>query len=316
MSFSGFEFLGKHSFRDMGFTLETRTIGQPSKLKPKYKPPYSNHEVDFSMIYGSQVYNNRQISYRFNIGDIRTYTKAEMNVMRTKLINWLMNSNGKQKLYDDHFPGYYFLAEVEEEPVFNEQWNYGTIDVTFEAYPFMISVLPEGHDIWDELNFELDVAQEMSYSLDGEYSFKKLAIGSTATIGAWATTYASGGGRIPVRNIGVSGTITGMENVTSSRSKRAYTVTGIDGLVVEQDIIQAHIKPLEIELINPGTASVTPEVNLNYKATIVKGGRSYNFLEGGNFKNDVFHLDSGVNKLTIYSLHENQIEFNFHKELI
>ena len=317
MSIKGITFNGKHSYRDMDITMTgERTIGYPNKRKIKVAPPLSNITYDFSELYGDQVYEERTLTYRFNMVNYHELDYASVQHEATKVVNWLMNSNGKKKLFDPDIKGYYFLAEVEGGVELEHFIRSGVLNVTFIAYPFKISVLPEGHDIWDEFNFELDMAQNLTYSMDGEYTFKQLPIGSTATIGAWATTYASGGGKIPLRNIGISGTITAMERVESSRSKRAYEVTGIDGLVVEQDVIQAHINPLETSVFNTGTPSITPKIDLTAKATIVKGNRSYNFLEGGQYENDDFRLDSGENKLKIYSFHKNEIEFNFHKELI
>ena len=315
---SGFEFLGKHSYRDFGLTLEKRILGQPNKIKIKRRPPFSNSEIDFSLIYGDQVYEERKIVYRFNMVNRKQWTKQEMVSMRTRLLNWLINSKGKQPLRDDHYPGFYFLAEVEEEAPFDEKWDYGTIDVQFVAYPFMIDERPEGHDLWDDFRFDVDYAQETKYSLPDVSDFKPLKIGTTATIGAWATQYArsSGGGKIHTDTLGFKGIVLESKPLVSSRSKRAYTIEGLEGDVVEQDILEAYKNPLEIHLINPGTPSVTPQVLLQSKATIVKDGVAYNFAEGGTYVNHRFQLDSGINNLEIYSFNQNNIEFIFNKELI
>lgn len=162
----GISFNGKHSWKDFRLTLAPgREVGRPSKEKVKHKPAFSNVEYDFSTLYGSQVYSNRELKYSFNlIGN----TKEDMSFQAVKIINWLMNSNGKTKLIDDSFPGYYFLAEVESEASFKENYTDGILTVTFDAYPFMISELPEGHDIWDDFNFILDYAQTTSFSINGE----------------------------------------------------------------------------------------------------------------------------------------------------
>lgn len=162
----GIKFNGYHSWRDFKLTLAPgKVIGRPSKEKVKKKPAFSNVEYDFSELYGSQVYSNRPLKYSFNlIGS----SKEEMSFESVRIINWLMNSGGKQKLYDDAFPGYYFLAEVENEASFKENYTDGILTVTFEAYPFMIAELPEGHDIWDEFNFILDYAQKTSFLINGE----------------------------------------------------------------------------------------------------------------------------------------------------
>lgn len=161
----GIKYLGKHSYSDLGITMAPGCeIGIPNKKKILVNVPFSNEEYDFSEIYGSQTYEPRTLKYHFNIKDT---TKERMITKKTKILNWLMNSHGKQKLYDDVYPGYYFLAEIEGSTSFSENWADGILTVTFKAYPFMIAELPEGNDIWDSFNFELDVAQKTSFTVNG-----------------------------------------------------------------------------------------------------------------------------------------------------
>lgn len=165
----GIRFNGKHSYKDMGVTLGIeRDIGYPEKEKIKVKVPFSNIEYDFSEIYGEQTYTERPLTYTLNILDKNVINDTQrINILETKISNWLMNSNGKQRLYDDAIPGYYYLAEVEGGLSFDELWNHGTLTVEFTAYPFMIAELQEGNDIWDIFNFELDVAQITDFEVNG-----------------------------------------------------------------------------------------------------------------------------------------------------
>lgn len=175
----GIKFNGKHSYNDYGFTMPPgKEIGMPSKEKIIIKVPFSNEEYDFSEIYGSQVYSPRPLKYPFNVYDSQNPSKEKMNTLKTVLINWLMNSHGKQKLYDDAFPGYYFLAEVENEASFKEDWDLGVLTVTFKAYPFMIAELPEGNDVWDAFNFDLDVSQNVDFTVNGALSVTLLNMGT------------------------------------------------------------------------------------------------------------------------------------------
>lgn len=153
----------------MGYTMpfEGREIGFPSKEKILVKVPFSNVEYDFSEIYGSQTYTPRSLTYAFNVLKRGNWTHEALEMEKTRLINWLMNSHGKKKLYDDDIPGYYFLAEVESQASFVDDYETGTLTVTFNAYPFMISEYPEGNDIWDTFNFELDVSQNASFMVNG-----------------------------------------------------------------------------------------------------------------------------------------------------
>jgi len=164
----GIKFNGKHSYADFGVTVSEKDIGYPDKEKIKVRVPFSNVEYDFSEIYGEQTYTPRKLSYTFNVLNLHSVnTTQRINMLETSLTNWLMNSGGKQKLYDDSMPGYYYLAEVEGGLGFDELWNHGTLTVEFTAYPFMIAELAEGHDIWDEFNFELDMAQPVEFDVDG-----------------------------------------------------------------------------------------------------------------------------------------------------
>ena len=164
----GIRFNGKHTQEDFGVSLGVeRDVGYPEKEKMKVKVPFSNVEYDFSQIYGEQTYTTRELTYTINLLDKKPTTQ-KINLLETQLSNWLMNSNGKQPLYDDAIPGYYYLAEVEDGLSFDELWNYGTITVTFTAYPFMISELEEGHDIWDDINFDLDVLQPVDFAVNGK----------------------------------------------------------------------------------------------------------------------------------------------------
>lgn len=165
----GIQFNGEHSFKDLGITHGTiREIGVPNKVKVIRRPPFSNMDIDFSKLYGDQVYENRTLKYSFNLVDRFGKNTAEvMSTTKTLLTNWLMNTNGKQPLYDDAYPNHYFLAEVEDGTDIEEDWNKGLLTVNFTAYPFMIHELPEGNDIWDTFNFELDVAQQTNFNVNG-----------------------------------------------------------------------------------------------------------------------------------------------------
>lgn len=164
----GITFNGKHSYRDFGVTIAEKNIGYPEKQKIKVQVPFSNVEYDFSELYGEQTYTPRPLTYTLNVLDKHAInTTVSINMLETKLSNWLMNSNGKQKLYDDSIPGYYYLAEVEGGLDFDELWNHGTLTVEFTAYPFMINELHEGNDLWDPFNFELDVAQITDFEVNG-----------------------------------------------------------------------------------------------------------------------------------------------------
>src|SRR5690606_29522521 len=159
----GITFKGKHSYKDFGLTLKSRYISIPQKKKIKVSVPFQSGTYDFSHLYGSQAYEERECQYVFHI---RGDSIQEMEVYQQDVLNWLLHSP-KEKLYDDYIPGYYFLAECESAE-FNDLNYIGELTVNFAAYPFKIAELPEGHDIWDKFNFVTDFAQDTKFHISGE----------------------------------------------------------------------------------------------------------------------------------------------------
>lgn len=163
----GITFDNKHSFRDFNLTIASRHIGNPSKIKRKERVPFSNEIYDFSKIYGGQEYEERPLTYTFNVVDMYNHSKESFSSIKIAVLNWLLGPNEKIKLIDDAIPGFYFLAEVENGPAL-EEWEFdGSLTVEFTAYPFKISELEEGNDIWDEFNFLLDYAQVTEFEISG-----------------------------------------------------------------------------------------------------------------------------------------------------
>ena len=152
----------KHSYRDFNITIAKRDIGIPKKNKITEKIPFSNITYDFSTLYGEQTYDERPLSYTFNIIG---KSKSDMNIKKANVLAWLMDG-GKEEFYDDTIPGVYFLAEVVEAS-WKENVHDGQLTVKLEAYPFKISSYYEGDIAWDELIFELDVLQETKFDING-----------------------------------------------------------------------------------------------------------------------------------------------------
>lgn len=151
----------KHSFIDFGLTIKSKSIGMPSKNKIKETIPFMNGSYDFSTLYGDQSYGERTLKYVFNlIGK----NKVDMNVLKDKVVAWLYEGF-QEPLYDDTFPGYYFLAECEDTS-FEEDGEIGILTVTFTAYPFKIKAELEGELLWDNFNFKLDTLQETKFLID------------------------------------------------------------------------------------------------------------------------------------------------------
>lgn len=306
----GFRFMDKHTFKDWNMTFAPGCyIGTPEKKKIKVPIAYSNHVWDFSEIYGSQVYEERPLTYKLNL---MTKSVDKMRNLKVAITNWLMNSHGKQKLYDDRYPNYYFMAEVESKADISLDSVNAVITVEFIGYPFMIAELPEGNDIWDEFNFELDVMQETTF-YPKRTTFKTLTIGETATVGAWSTNYDGGEG-IPKDFLGHSYKITNVQPTDQHVSQLAYYLSGLNKWVIEQDVVQAQNGNIEVELYNSGSSAVTPTVITNKPITIIRGNEVFN-IWAGNVKDDDFTLNIESNNFLL-SGYNATVKFDFYKELI
>lgn len=166
----------KHSFKDFNLTLASKNISIPKKKKIKETVPFMNGSYDFSLLYGEQTYEERELSYTFNlISD----NKFKLNTLKIKILEWL-NEGIQEPLYDDAIQGFYFLAECESIDI-NEKFKDIQITAKFTAYPFKISKLQDSHDIWDEFNFELDMVQDTSFKIDVIKSIQLYNNGSVST---------------------------------------------------------------------------------------------------------------------------------------
>lgn len=164
----------KHSYNDFGLKIISRELNPPSKNKIKETVPFLNGSYDFSSLYGENTYGERKIKYVF---DFRYNNKPDFIAKQTAISDWL-NSGFKEPLYDDLIPGYYFIAECEDSIDFSEGYIDCEVTVTFSAYPFKISTMKDGHDIWDEFNFELDMVQDTKFTINGTQSIKLYNNGS------------------------------------------------------------------------------------------------------------------------------------------
>lgn len=308
---NGIHFNGAHSWRDKQVNMAPgKSIGFPSKEKILYKPPFSNQDYDFSRLYGDQIYTNRKLVYLFNI---RSKSRVDMNIQVHSLISWLLGDGRKGPLYDDTIPNYYFLAEVQDEPVFEEIWsNGGILTVSFDAYPFRRKDTREGSLYWDDYDIT-DIYLETSYKLR-RTTFKKMTIGQTATVGAWSTNF-DGGTVIGRQILGKSDMITDVKPTDRADSKQAYYLRDLKQWVIEQDIVEAQNSAVEVDLYNTSITSVIPEIRTTGPITIIRDREVFNLI-GAVTKSDLLALNAGHNQVVIASGVQADVDIFFYKEVI
>lgn len=168
----------KHSYNDFGLKIVSRELNPPSKNKVKSTVPFLNGSYDFSSLYGENTYGERKIKYVFDLG----YNSKPAYISKQTAISEWLNDGFREPLYDDLIPGYYFIAECEDSIDFSEEYIDSEVTVTFNAYPFKIATMQDGHDIWDEFNFELDMVQETKFTVNGTQTIKLYNNGSIGII--------------------------------------------------------------------------------------------------------------------------------------
>lgn len=152
---------GKHSYNDFGLTVRDTTTETKKKNKTLVKIPFMNGSYDFSSLYGGQTYEEETRVYEFNL---IAKDKYDLEIQKMKLSEWLLDG-GQVEIYDDLLVGYHRLAECIDLS-FEENHNYAKVIANFRAYPFKICDGYEGDDVWDTFNFELDVAQDVKFTVE------------------------------------------------------------------------------------------------------------------------------------------------------
>lgn len=320
-----FYFNGK-STEELGLVLNYFRVKMPSKAKNRVPLPHTNKTLDFSTIYGEQLYGDRVIDAKVTLPEFEYLSHSDKWSFWTQFTNWLMSTTERSSLTYSMMPEYYFMAEVDKEPTFEEFEFSGAMSFTFSCYPFRVSSLPEGHDLVAFMNTKLDVRQQTNFTFKSYWNrFKELNVGDYATYGAWATQYydpnsSTGSGEsISPSFYGYTYEIVDKITVTESDrrpSRYAYKLSNNDGWLLEQDILQAQTEYLDITLVNNGIAAVMPIITASHNVTIVRGDEIFN-LQGGIYETDQFMLETGINKMKIYIADITlNISFDFNKELI
>ena len=157
-------FNGKKSYTDFIIELESFSIQPASKKKIKTSAPFMNGSYDFSTVgsSGQIIYGERIIKASFNL---KEKNRSLLYMKYSKVLEWLLGT-GQSKLIFTDMPDYYFMAEVENAPNFEEVIKRGgKLEVEFIAQPFKFGVNFEGSDIWDTFNFEEDVMQDVEFDV-------------------------------------------------------------------------------------------------------------------------------------------------------
>lgn len=155
---------GSFDSREYGMRLVERSAPTPSEKEKKESVPFMHGHYDFGSILGERLFENRPVSYTFHLNE-KNYSKRKHT--QTSLENKLMRE-GVTTLVDTYSPNYFYRGKCTSVSTADDHvYKRLIVNVEFDCYPFKVSQTAEGSDIWDTFNFELDVMQNVDYTING-----------------------------------------------------------------------------------------------------------------------------------------------------
>lgn len=131
----GIELNGKHSYRDFGLYLNTRSVSFPERQSVTSTVPYMSGYYDFSFLYGGPYYGSRELIYTF---DLLADTPQELETLKNRVVAWAASA-AESRIYDDYDPDYFFVgssstAEFAEDEALPECG--GVLTLRFVCQPY------------------------------------------------------------------------------------------------------------------------------------------------------------------------------------
>lgn len=162
---------GDFDSRRYNLHLHRREAPTPEERPVTATVPYRQGVIDQSFALDYRIYDNRSITYTF----YRTGVKmGQADGYQTAIENQLM-CLFNTPLYDSYTDNFYYVGKCVSVLCEDDyEMRRLMVEIEFDLYPFKISDLPEGNDIWDTFNFELDYFQETRFdlALTGNQEFK------------------------------------------------------------------------------------------------------------------------------------------------
>lgn len=127
----------KASYDDFTASVASRKINAPKKKEIKETIPFSNKTYDFSAIDGEVYWEERELTYVF---EIIAPTPELLENAKMLFVSWIMNVQ-EAKLIDPFIKDYHFSEVTYAGMDFDddESIEKTTIEVTFTAYPYKVA---------------------------------------------------------------------------------------------------------------------------------------------------------------------------------
>lgn len=161
---------GKFNSKELGFFLIQRDAPTPEEKSVTESLNYMNGILDFSEVTGERLYANRKITYTFEQFDL---DYEDRKVLENKSKSLLM-ADFKQKLYDTHDLGYYWVGKCSGVKVTDSEPDRTlTLQIEFDVYPFAYKDSSEvNSDDWDIFDLENGFMQKLDFDVVGTQTIK------------------------------------------------------------------------------------------------------------------------------------------------
>lgn len=154
----GVKFGTKHSFRDFGLILTSKTVSFPKPKTESVTIPGADGQLDLStaLTDGDVKYDNRSLTFKFSVIN----PQKNWETVKSTLANYLHGQ--KMNVILDVDKGFYYVGRCTLDS-WSESKKLGTLTVKVDAEPYKYSVLESTDDwLWDIFNFESGVIYDLS----------------------------------------------------------------------------------------------------------------------------------------------------------
>lgn len=163
--------------KDFNLYLLERDAPTPDEKEVIENIPFMQGELDFSMLLGERVFENRELTYVFEAFNT---PYSERKVLE-RTIKKLVMPHGKSKLYDTHNGKFFWYGKCKSVKVEDDaKFDTLTVTIVFNCYPFLYSFFDYFDDYFDDFDLDTEIAAFTKFPISGETQIEIFNTGSAS----------------------------------------------------------------------------------------------------------------------------------------
>lgn len=163
--------------KDFGLYLLERDAPTPDEKEVIENIPFMQGELDFSMLLGERVFENRELTYVFEAFNT---PYSERKVLE-RTIKKLVMPHGRSNLYDTHNGRFFWYGKCKSVKVEDDaKFDTLTVTLVFNCYPFLYSFFDYFDDYFDEFDLDTEIAAFTKFPISGTTQIEVLNTGSAS----------------------------------------------------------------------------------------------------------------------------------------